>query len=211
MTKEDLRTTCASVCIAALACVAFAAVTHGFAGVTSDALRRAGLAANPRVLPAIELVDSAGQRLSLRDYGRDPTRVTFVALAYVRCTSVCLTSSSGQSWLQAEIRARGLADRVQLLTLSFDPFGDTPQVLEQHAKQLGADRELWRFATVADTRELPRLLDFFGTVVIPDDLGGYSHNAGLFFIGEDGRLSRAYDTARPDIALAGYLQNHANR
>lgn len=211
MIKEGSRTTCATICVAALAFAAFAAVTHGFAAVTSDGLRRADIAASPRALPEIELVDSAGQRLSLREYARSPKSVTFVALEYVQCRSVCLTSTAGQSWLQAEIRARGLEDRARLLTLSFDPLNDTPQVLARHAKRLGAEGKLWRFATVADSRELPRLLEFFGIVVIPDGLGGYSHNAALFLIGEDGRLSQTYDIDRPDIALAEYLQRNSSR
>jgi len=204
-----LRAICSTLCVAGLALLAFAAVTHGFAAVTSDGVRRADIAARPRALPEIGLVDSAGQRLSLRVYGRSPAMVTFVALEYVQCRSVCLTSTAGQSWLQAEIRARGLADRVRLLTLSFDPFNDTPRVLARQATQLGAEAGIWRFATVADSRQLPRLLEFFGVVVIPDGLGGYSHNAALFLIDRTGRLSRTYDIDRPDIALAEYLLSDA--
>lgn len=37
-------------------------------------------------------------------------------------------------------------------------------------------------------------------------MGGYSHNAALFLVEEDGRLSRAYDVDRRDVALADYLR-----
>ncbi len=133
-------------------------------------------------------------------------QATFVTLVYVQCQSICLTSAAGQSWLQAEIRARGLADHVRLLTLSFDPGRDTPEVLAAHAKRLAADPQSWRFATVRDTADLKRLLDVFGVIVLPDGLGGYIHNAALFLVDQDGRLSRAYDIDRPDIALADYLR-----
>jgi protein SCO1/2 len=205
MTHGGWRAACASACIAGLGLAAFAAVTHGFTAVTSDGVRRAEIASRPRALPAIELVDSTGGHRPLRDSGRLSARATFVTLQYVRCRSVCLTSASGQSFLQAEIRARGLEDRLALLTLSFDPLNDTPQVLAQHARRLDADASLWRFATVADRRDLPRLLDFFGIVVRPDGLGGYAHNGALFLVDKAGRLVRAYDVDRPDLALAEYL------
>jgi protein SCO1/2 len=203
---RDWRTAVATGVIAVSALCAFAGVTQGFAAVTSDGVRRAAIAATPRALPDLGLIDSTGQKLSLADYGRPSPKVTFVTLVYVQCRSVCLTSASGQSWLQSEIRARGLADRVRLLTISFDPRNDTPPVLAAQAKRLDADPGLWRFTTVRDVGDLQALLKLFGVVVLPDGLGGYSHNAALFVVGEDGRLRRAYDVERPDVALAEYLR-----
>ncbi|MDB6002625.1 MAG: hypothetical protein JWP52_4324 [Rhizobacter sp.] len=200
------RTLASTALVAVCALFAFASITHGFAAVTSDGVRRADIASTPRVLPDLELVDSAGQHLSLHDYGRPSRQVTFVTLAYVRCRTVCLTSAAGQSWLQAEIQSRGLGDQVRLLTLSFDPANDTPAVLAEHARRLRADPALWRFATVRDAASLKAMLTLFGIVVLPDGLGGYSHNAALFLIGKDGRLSRAYDVDRPDLALADHLR-----
>ena len=202
---QDWRTWASTVLVAVLALCAFAGVTHGFTAVTSDGARRSDIASSPRALPDIALVDSMGQPLLLSDYARPSGQVTFIALAYVRCRAVCLTSAAGQSWLQGEIRSRGLAGRVRLLTLSFDPASDTPEVLAAHARRLAADHDLWRFATVRGTAELRAMLELFGIVVLPDGLGGYSHNAALFMVDEDGLLSRAYDVDRPDIALADYL------
>jgi Uncharacterized protein SCO1/SenC/PrrC, involved in biogenesis of respiratory and photosynthetic systems len=203
---RDWRTLVAAALVACGALGAFAAVTHGFAAVTSDGVRRADLASTPRALPAIDLLDATGQPLSLQDYGRPGRQATFVTLVYVRCQSICLTSAAGQSWLQGEIQARGLADRIRLLTLSFDPANDTPAVLAEHARRLSADPALWRFATVRDPADLKRMLAPFDIVVLPDGLGGYSHNAALFLVDEAGRLSRAYDIERPDIALADHLR-----
>ena len=199
------RSMLAAVAIATLALVCFAWVTHGFAAITSDGVRRADIAHTPRALPDLGLVDAAGQPLSLGDYGRASDAVTFVTLVYVRCQTVCLTSASGQSWLQAEIQARQLQGRVRLLTLSFDP-SDTPDVLAQYARRLDAQSALWRFAGVREAGDLPALLRLFGIVVLPDGLGGYAHNAALFLIDQRGRLVRAYDVDRPDIALADVLR-----
>lgn len=208
MIGSGWRSMAAMLAVTALAGAAFAWVTEGFSAVTSDGVRRANLARMPRTLPDIGLVDAFGQTLSLQNYG-SAGEATFVTLQYVRCRSVCLTSAAGQSWLQGELQARGLQTRVKLLTLSFDPYNDTPQVLAQHAQRLHADSALWRFATVRDAQNLPQLLGLFDLVVLPDGLGGFSHNAALFLVGHDGRLSKAYDIDRPDIALADYLHRGA--
>ena len=94
---------------------------------------------------------------------------------------------------------------MRLLTLSFDPANDTPQVMHDYARRVGADPDLWQFATVRSSADLPALLKTFDIIVLPDGLGGYSHNAALFLIDERGRLSRAYDIDRPDLAMADYL------
>jgi protein SCO1/2 len=190
-----------------LAWAAFAAVTSNFSALTSDGVRRVELARAPREVPRIALIDSAGRPMQLADYGRPSAQATFVTLTYVRCQTVCRASTSGQAWMQNAIREHQLEGRVRLLTLSFDSESDTTAVLAAHARRLDADPHLWRFATVKAGTDRARLLEFFGVVVIPDGLGGYSHNAAHFVIGRDGRLSRAYDMERPDLALVDYLNS----
>ncbi|HEY5928939.1 MAG TPA: SCO family protein [Burkholderiales bacterium] len=202
---RNWRSFAACALVVALSFGAFSAATHGFVAVTSDGLRRARLASAPRELPDIPLVDSTGATLSLRAYAQPGAAVTFVSLVYVRCNSICLTSAGSQSWLQDEILARGMEGRARLLTLSFDPASDTPPVLSAYAKRFAAKPDLWRVATVRETADLKRMLDLFGIVVLPDGRGGYTHNAALFVIGGDGRLEGAYDSDRPDIALANYV------
>jgi len=202
-----LRAAAAALAMLLLTCMALAAVTGNFSALTSDGVRRAELARAPRSVPHVALIDSTGQAMELADYGEPSDQATFVVLAYVRCQTICRTGASGQAWLQGAIRAHGLEGRIRLLTLSFDSENDTPAVLAAHARQLGADPRLWRFATVSSGVDRARLLDLFGVVVLPDGLGGYSHNAALFVIGRDGRLSRAYDIDRPDLALVDFLES----
>lgn len=205
MKASCIRSGFALVAIVILGLAAFAAVTSGFAAVTSDGVRRVQLERNPRALLDLPLVDAQGGEYSLADYGSSPDRVTFVTLVYLQCQTVCRTSMSGQSWMQHAIQARGLEDRVQLLTLSFDPANDSPQVMAEHARRMGVDSGLWRLATVRDRADLSRMLDLFDIIVLPDGLGGYAHNAALFLVDEQGKLSRAYEVDRPDLALADYL------
>src|SRR5262249_49421588 len=121
------------------------------------------------------------------------------------CETICRLSSGGQSYLQNEIRSRGLTSRVRLLTISFDPRRDTPEALAEYAHRLRADADLWTIATVARSSDLQAMLAAFGVVVLPDQVGGFSHNAALFLVDSRGKLAYAYDVNRPDDALADLL------
>lgn len=210
MASSAVRSLVATAAVVLMGIGTFAALTSGFKAVTSDGVRRIQLQQKPRALPDLALVDERGQALSLASYGTPSPIVTFVTLIYVQCQSICRTSVSGQSWLQHAIQNRGLQDKVRLLTLSFDPVNDSPEIMANHARRINANANLWRFATVHDPVELPALLKTFDIIVLPDGLGGYSHNAALFLVNQDGRLSRAYDIDRPDLALADYLAQSPN-
>ena len=198
----------ATALVSALALLAFAHATRGFRVATSDGARQHDLARAPVALPDIELADASGHRFHLREPGNAP-RQTLVTFLYTHCLTVCRSSASGQAYLQAELTARDLAGRYQLLAISFDPGRDTPDVLRAYGRKQGADSAVWRMATVADAADLPALLKAFGVVVLPDGRGDYVHNAAHFLIDAQGRLARAYDIDRPDAVLADIV--HAQR
>lgn len=202
--KLRLAPVIATALVLLLAITIFAQVTQGFQAVTADGVRRIELERAPRLLPTTILLDSAGNNISLPDLTHG--HITLITFVYTSCITVCRTSTSGQTYLQSEIRARGLEDKIKLLTLSFDPARDQPAVLAAYARKMRADSEIWRFATVADAGDLAALLKLFGIVVLPDVFGDYSHNAALFVSDKNGRLMRAYDVDRPDLALADLLQ-----
>lgn len=204
-TTKAWHSVLATLLVAIIAALACAHVTRGFRAVTADGVRRIDLADSPRPLPAIPLVDSMGKTSLLSDLSAHGSHLTLVTLMYTRCMTICRASASGQAYLQQEILARGLEDRVKLLTLSFDPHSDSPEVLAAYARRLKADTRTWNFATVADGNDLPALLKLFDIVVIPDGLGGYAHNAALFLVDREARVARAYDIDRPDAALADLL------
>lgn len=202
----NLRTTLALLSIVLAAAAAFAAVTRDFQAVTADSARRVDLSRSPRTLPPLPLIDSHEHRVSLSDPALRGSQATLVALVYTRCATICRTASSGQAFLQHAIRAQGLEGRIKLLTLSFDPQHDTPAALAAYAERQQADLTTWTFATVANTADLPALLRLFDVVVLPDGLGGYSHNAALFQLDASGQLVRAYAIDRPDLALIATLE-----
>lgn len=119
---------------------------------------------------------------------------------YTRCTAICVALGYEFRELQAQIVRSGLSDKVQLLSISFDPEHDTSDVLAGYAKRMRADPSIWRVGTVPDENDLRDLLDVVGIVVIPDGLGGFQHNAAFLVVDPNGQLTAIVDLAQPNRA-----------
>lgn len=79
-----------------------------------------------------------------------------------------------------------------LLSLSFDPLADTPEVLTQYARRYGADPATWTFGTGAYEQLQPLGAHFglyFAKNVTPDY---QNHNLRTVVVGPDGRVAEVY-------------------
>lgn len=166
--------------------------TDGYTVLTTEAARRADIARYPRALPDAALLSSAGDPLLFRQALRSDGRLAIVNFMYTRCFSICLAMGSEFQQLQNAIVRRGLADRVRIISLSFDP-ADTPVELARYAERMRADSSIWTFAAIRHIAQRKALLDAFGIVVVPAPLGQYEHNAAYHVVTSDGRLTRIVD------------------
>jgi len=83
--------------------------------------------------------------------------------------------------------------RFSLLSISFDLQHDTVVVLSSYADTFGADGSAWRVARVSNQAMLDFLLKELGVVIIPDEFGGYQHNAAILVIDRGGRVAQILD------------------
>ncbi|HEY1148375.1 MAG TPA: SCO family protein [Pseudoduganella sp.] len=185
------QTAVALACVAALGVAAVWHGTMGFRVVSTEEARRLAIAEQPRTLPL--------------PAARDPAaRVTLATFFYARCNAVCSAVGSEFQQLQSEILARGLQDRVRLLSISFDPR-DGASELTHYAQRMRADGRVWTMTSVPDDARRASLLVSAGVVVIPAPLGEYEHNAAIHLIDRDGRLVRIVDYEQPAAALDAAL------
>lgn len=190
-----MRTTLASCLLLALALAATLWMTMGLRAFTAEQGRRLYVAAHQPVVPQSRLVDAAGNDHAMRDWIRSDGRDWIVTFFYTRCQSLCSVLGSRYQRIQAGLRQRGLADQVALLSISFDPKHDDVPALAAYARRMDTDPDIWRVARVGDPADLPDLLRFFGVVVIPNELGGFLHNAALLWVEKNARLTRIVDLA----------------
>jgi protein SCO1/2 len=152
------------------------------------------LEAKPRVLqpgdpvPDFAVTTQDGTVLRLSDLRGKVVVLTFV---YTRCPlpDFCPLMDRKFSELADRVSAvPGRADHVRLLSVSFDPEHDTPEVLRKHATMRGARPPLWTYA-VASHEDLAKVAPALGLTYGPRE-GEVMHNLSTAVIGPDGTLAR---------------------
>jgi protein SCO1/2 len=208
--KGDLPRTLALIaCMAAVAGAALWQATMGFRVVSTEEGRRQAIAEAPLALPHVELAlpgaGATAHRSLLPALLAADKRPAILTFFYARCNSVCSVQGTELQQIQREILARGLQDKLRLLTISFDPR-DTLDDLAHYASRMRADKALWQFAAVPDAAQRESLLEKVGIVVLPAEMGEFQHNAAFHIVTPDGRLAQVVDYEQPEAALAAALE-----
>jgi protein SCO1 len=198
------RTLIAMSAIVALGVLAFARLTHTFTVLTAEAARRQAVTVAPIAVPELWGIDQTGKRRALLD--KVDGRTVIVDFIFTRCTSVCSALGTSYQQLQADIRKRHLENQVRLVTVSFDPEHDTPDIIADYGRRFRANPDTWTILTPIDSKALRRSLDAFGVVRVRAPNGQYIHNAAFNVIDRSGRLARIVDIGEPRQALGAAQQ-----
>lgn len=170
----------------------------GSAPLPEDARTTIPAAAGVRILqagdsvPDTPLIDQDGKPISLKGFAGSALAVSFI---YTRCPlpQFCPLIDRRFSEVQAVAAADpSLKGNVQLLSISFDPAFDRVEVLRAHAKKVGADPAVWRFAT-ANEAIVDRLAAEFGINVIREKDGTITHNLRTAVIDPSGHVVSIVD------------------
>jgi protein SCO1/2 len=138
-----------------------------------------------QTVPDFALTDQNRRRVSLSQFSGKVVAVTFV---YTRCPlpDFCLRLSNNFARLQRRFRERMGQDLI-LLSITFDPKYDQPDVLAQYARTWKADAEAWRFLT-GPIDDMRRVYGLFGVDAFPDE-GLLSHSLRTAVIDRQGKLA----------------------
>jgi protein SCO1/2 len=143
-------------------------------------------------VPAGNFVNQEGKPVTLEAFRGSAVLVTFI---YTKCPmpTFCPLMDRHFATIQSKLKANQNLLKIHLLTVSFDPETDTPQVLKAHALKLGADPRLWTFVT-GDRDEIDRWASRFGVSVsrsLNDPLD-IAHNLRTALIDRQGNLTQTY-------------------
>jgi protein SCO1 len=177
-------------------------VVHRYQSVEKDPKTAQRLAVMKKMAglstPRLE-VGSKVPDFTLLDQGRQ--RVTFSGLAgkviamnfiYTRCAlpQFCLRVSNNFGVLQKRFQ-RELGRDLVLLTVTFDPERDTPEVLADYASQWKADLKTWHFLTGA-VPDVRKVCAMFGVDFFPDE-GLINHSLRTVVIDRRGRIAASIE------------------
>lgn len=144
----------------------------------------AGPASSFVPIPNAEFTTQEGRSLRFYDelvHGR----VVVIQFFFAECAGICPLSSAKLLALQAELGER-LGRDVFFLSITLDPEHDTPAVLAEHARALGAGPG-WTFLTgaKADVETLRRRLGVFD--LDPQLDADRNQHAGVLVLGNDAK------------------------
>jgi protein SCO1 len=163
----------------------------------------------PSIKPAGDgrVLDETGADRSLRELFDG--KITVMAFIYTRCGDICPEATM----LLHELHGIAsedptLRNDLQLITISFDPKHDTPEVMALHADALRHDGEsaVWRFLTTPGEAALRPILDAYdqpvGRKTDPNDpLGPLAHQLRVFLIDGKGEVRNIYSVGFLDPRL----------
>jgi cytochrome oxidase Cu insertion factor (SCO1/SenC/PrrC family) len=140
-------------------------------------------------LPAIDLINQRGAKVSLASLKGKPVLVDFI---YANCATACPVLTA--RFAQIATRLGGeLGAKVTMVSITIDPEHDYPAKLLDYAKTHDADRDGWLLLSgspadvdaVLRVYRLKRQREPDGTIV---------HVTTSFLLGPDGRQQRIYNT-----------------
>jgi cytochrome oxidase Cu insertion factor (SCO1/SenC/PrrC family) len=159
------------------------------------------------------VVDTAGKPRALSDFFGHG-KVTLQSFIYSSCADPngCPYAYTVFHYLKNKLQSEhpDVADKVRLVSLSFDPVRDTPEMLRLYAGEnvKARDGVEWRFLTTSSLADLVPILDAYGQDVYIDldpktqqPLSTMSHVLKVFLIDRHG-ITR-------EIYTASYLQPEA--
>ena len=149
-----------------------------------------------------DVLDNKGNSTRLHTFiGDKPTVLSFI---FTTCSDVngCPLATHVMRGVQKTVQANPeTADRVRLISLSFDPEFDTPEVIDAYGEQFRAKGFDWQFLTTRGAEALDPILNSYGQWVIRDYdsegqyLGTMSHILRVFLIDKDRQIRNIYSTS----------------
>jgi protein SCO1/2 len=170
-----------------------AVVRKGTPDPNAQAPPAAHLAKPGDSLPAVALVDQDGNVLRLGDLRGQAVALTFV---YTRCPLPDYCPLMMRNFQRAEsllIADAALRERTRLVTVSFDPKHDTPEVLRRFGAIFQETRPPFAHWTLATGDEdAIRTLGQALELVYVEESRSFTHNLRTAVVGPDGKLRRLF-------------------
>ena len=139
-------------------------------------------------------------------------RLVLLSFVYTRCTDVngCPLAKAVFHLVRSRLRERpDLAGATRLISMSFDPDNDTPEVMRAYRSKAGDGSVEWEFLTTRDRADLQPILDGYGQYTLReydhngDYTGEFAHLLRVFLIDRERRVRNIYSTGflHPDILM----------
>ena len=169
-------------------------------------------------IPDFKLTNQDGRRISMKNFRGKNLVITFI---FTRCPDkdFCTLMSLNMSDLERIIRrSPDLAENTKLLSISFDPQYDTPEILRKYGaayfgKDVPPNFDIWQLATGSE-QEVKVTANYFGLNTVKEG-ERIAHNLRTAIIAPDGKVVKIYsgNQWKPELImqdLQGLAANKVN-
>jgi len=149
-----------------------------------------------------EVLDSEGNGVRLHRLMGD--KIVLLSFIYSTCSDIngCPLATAVFHKIKNRLQKQPeLADKLRLLTLSFNPDHDTPEVMKNYGQGLSGEPIEWRFLTTRSERELQPILTHYKQAIqkVYDaqgrNTGTFSHILRVYLIDKNKQLRNIYSVS----------------
>lgn len=122
-------------------------------------------------------------------------KIVIADFFFTTCPSICPVISAQMARLQDLIKKEKLEGQVKLLSHTVDPLHDTPSVLKQYGKKMGADFNTWTFVTADPDYMYWQAQKGYQLTAFPSDTaqGGFFHTDKVVLLDQEMKIRGYYD------------------
>lgn len=147
--------------------------------------------------PSFELTDIDGLPVSLESTNGKARIVYFY---FANCPDVCPPTTFLLSQVQDQLEAEGkLGSKAELISITFDPVRDTPEVIRDFASRHFADFNGWRFLRGEEASTIQLAKDFGVGVMKNEEDGSYTHFNVITLVDKDGQIRKWINGSDEDL------------
>lgn len=150
-----------------------------------------------KAAPSFEMEDIDGNPVSLKSTNG---KVRIVYFYFANCPDVCPPTTFMLSEVQEQLRKEGkLGSKVELISITFDPVRDTPDMIRAFAERTYAEFDGWHFlrGDEADTIQLAQ--DFGVGVKKIEEENTFAHFNVITLVDQDGQIREWINGSDEDL------------
>lgn len=153
--------------------------------------------ANAQIPDHASLVDQHGDPYLFKNADK---KLKLVEFMYTNCPDICPTTTQKMNLLKADLQKEGVfGEKVQFLTITIDPYKDTPEVMTQYMKNFDIkDDGNWIFLTgdrdniKEDLQDINDIAEPFKFQFRDPGDGYYVHTSLTFLVDENNKFVKKF-------------------
>ena len=133
-------------------------------------------------------------------FGEETETIKLVEFIYTNCPDICPTTTQEMNLLRDNLLKEGVyGDQVKFVTLTIDPYRDTPEVLRNYMDNFGLENDgNWIFLTgdpadiIEEQKKIKQVADTFQFQYRDPGNGFYVHSAFTYLIDENNQFIKKF-------------------